>query len=448
MKKNSFFYALTVGALLCTTACNSDQNGEPAPESNDEQVITLAVANDNSVTRGGRELRGDKPGQKIDKVKIILTSTDGAVKWTEELDWATLSKTYENGREAKVVIPKTDKGGFTLVDGTSYKVYAYGYSSENSSYDLTPITGVTTSTTGFGDVKLSLTDEAKTNGMLGDEIFAGSHEVSWSATNHNIEMVLNRQVAGVYGYFEKIPYIETEGGAVGRYLHLVASNPQPSIYFSLLANTDHANKTGVSYVVNGFGGTAGETIIATIDLCDWFGAELKEEVVDGEPAGIIDDANWAKTVGETNAKKYDAGSVFFGKFLIPFARTAGNTFRLVLSTSETSVADPDAVHTWNILLPSNAKQTQEGNKAMVYNGTKFEKDETVDTRSIFNVLRNNLYSIGHRWSDKDDTGDPEDPNDPKPDPDDPDTPQPLNNEQDLLIRVNHNWEAIYRMDIE
>ena len=61
-----------------------------------------------------------------------------------------------------------------------------------------------------------------------------------------------------------------------------------------------------------------------------------------------------------------------------------------------------------------------------------------DGDKVYNVYRNHLYQIGKRGS-----GDT--PTNPGVDPD---KPQPLDKDQELIIKINDQWEFIHDMEIE
>ena len=69
--------------------------------------------------------------------------------------------------------------------------------------------------------------------------------------------------------------------------------------------------------------------------------------------------------------------------------------------------------------------------------------------SIFNVVRNHMYNLGVKPSNGGKTDpDPGNP-DPKPDPDPDkpgtDQPEDLSKSQNLILKVNDNWEAIHKL---
>lgn len=238
---------------------------------------------------------------------------------------------------------------------------------------------------------------------------------------------MNRQVAGTFGYFDKIPYV---AGAAK--LQLVASNGNTGLVlggfnsFDLTGNGT-GNEGHVNYVVNGT--TAAEdNVIYTINLKDWF-----TNVNDVDHDGLIDDTNWAKPAGYTKAT-FAKGSVFGGSFLIPFQKNDNQTFVLQLTNDA-----GDVLKSWAVKLPSTDGQLSEYTLSS-WNSTTSVFDNTPATKDVadkYSVVRNHLYGIGERSLDEPTTPGT-----------DPDKPEPLNKKQELTLRVNDNWEVIHKMELE
>lgn len=131
------------------------------------------------------------------------------------------------------------------------------------------------------------------------------------------------------------------------------------------------------------------------------------------------------------------GSVFGSNFVIPFALTHDK------STMELQLLDDEGniIKFWTVSIPASDvnRDTQNGNVA----------DQSA---SIFNVVRNHMYNLGVKTSNgtttpPDPTNPDPDPNKPDPDKPDPDTDQPedLTKSQNLILKVNDNWEAIHKL---
>lgn len=75
-----------------------------------------------------------------------------------------------------------------------------------------------------------------------------------------------------------------------------------------------------------------------------------------------------------------------------------------------------------------------------------------ESASVFNVVRNHMYNLGVKTSTGTTTPDPTNPTpDPGPDPSDPDPgkdePEDLSKSQNLILKVNDNWEFIHKMEL-
>ena len=433
MKKSYLFSAFAAGMVMLS-ACSNDGDLTGGDESNDAvQQIVLQVANtgEGLQTRAGRPLYSSEAKQSIENVKVFIcdkSNNNNIVKektythWNEDTD----SKVYgkdggAHGREATLTYTGDDK----LPNGT-YTIYAFGYSNNSDYANLTTEMNKLTKNAKFSENTILNLKDGK-----GEEIFAGSTAQFTIDNDHKgftQTVVLNRQVAGTFGYFEKIPYV---AGAAK--LQLVASNGNTGLVlggfnsFDLTGNGS-GNGTNVKYVVNGTT-AATNKVVYTINLKDWF-TDVKDDNYDG----LIDDTKWAKPESYANAE-FARGSVFGGTFLIPFAKvTSENTFVLQLTNDA-----GDVLKSWAVKLPSTDGQLSEytlsswNSETSVFANTP----NTKDVADKYSVVRNHLYGIGKRSLDKPTTPGT-----------DPDKPEPLNKKQELTLRVNDNWEVIHQMELE
>lgn len=434
MKKSYLFSAFAAGMVMLS-ACSSDGDLTGGNESNDavqEIVLQVANAGEGLQTRAGRPLLSSEAKQTIENVKVIICNeSNNIVKektythWNEDTD----SKVYgkdggAHGREATLTYTGDDK----LPNGT-YTIYAFGYSNNSDYEDLTTkISDLTEGKSFSENTILNLK-----NGVKGEEIFAGStaqFEINENQKGFTQTVVLNRQVAGTFGYFDKIPYV---AGATK--LQLVASNGNTGLVLGGFNSFDlTGNGTGndghVNYVVNGTT-AATDNVVYTIDLTKWFKA-----IKDGDNDGLIDaDAdNWNKPTTITGAS-FKTGSVFGGSFLIPFQKNENQTFVLKLVNDE-----GHSLREWAVKLPSGDGQLS--NYTLSYwNSTatapSFTTNSATDVADKYSVVRNHLYGIGERSLDEPTTPGT-----------DPDKPEPLNKKQELTLRVNDNWEVIHQMELE
>lgn len=443
MKKN-YLLGMALMASLSFYSCDKEvvyvQDGNGVESVADgAQIITLQVENggDGLATRAGRPLYSAEAKQTIQNVKLWICDNTGKVVYVKEIsDWntdgSTVYITGGHGRQTTIELKDTDK----LAAGT-YKIYAVGYSS-NSDYTLDAVTSVAKEGTFKENMVLPIKDGA-TN-KIGEEIFAGQMGLTVEQGKGFKEpVVLNRQVAGAFAYVKDIPYME---GA--RYLKLVASAQNKSL---VLGNFNSFDLTGngsgnanVKYVVNGTNGKAGSDtcVISTIDLNKWFTA-----IKDDNKDNLIDAGeNW-KNPYSSDGKghpTFQKGSAFGGEFVIPFAHVDGKqTLTLQLTNAGGKV-----LRSWKVNLGSTDVQL---NQAITYWNRNWDSTITDTSANTYSLVRNHLYGIGTRMNDE---ANPEKPGvDPDPNPENPnDKPESLNNKQELVLKVNDNWEVIHGMELD
>lgn len=411
-----FFYAFAASSLLLS-ACASDNGAENGNEQNEAAVqkITLQVANtgDGLTTRAGRPLNSSEAKQDIQNVKVLVCNPTNEVLYATSVNnWSTTASAYANGMEKQIIIPKDSH----LNQGT-YTVYAIGYSN-NSDYDnLTSITNLEKGGTFTPNTVLTL----KGGATDAEEIFAGE-QTNFVVNNAGADgsIVLNRQVAGAFGYVKDIPYYE---GATK--LVLDASAKNTGLVLGAFNSIDFGgNNAGqsVKYVVNGTTASESKNIF-TINLSDWF-----TDITANDNGIIKVTDNW-----KGDATKYAEGSAFAGKFVIPFAKVDGaQTLTLKLEKADNTV-----LRSWNVNLAADADQVKAAQDFSIWNENAFATNNAQETIHAYSVVRNHLYGIGKRIKDNPD----------KPGVDPGDEPESLK-KQTLTLRVNDNWEVINNMEVE
>lgn len=448
MKKGMFF-ALAASSLLFS-ACSSDDavvSTEGQNEAVQQIVLQVASSGDGLTTRAGRPLYSSQALQTIQNVRVLIYNADTkAIVKDEKKDWKT-STTYTNhGRELTL----TYKGDQRLGEG-NYKVMAVGYSDNSDyTYDLN-VAGKDALTGTYKDITATL----KAN-KVAEEVFAGDAELNINAdkkiTNltsgeeDGLDVTLHRQVAGSFGYFSNIP--ARVNGKDAKTLRLVVRDKNDKLTFNNFNSSfTAAGATGstIKYCVNGSTSTGAPLatdakfkdgsngyVLYSIDLNEWF------KNGDTNHDGLLtEEDGWthADIFKNTTLVK---GSVFGSNFVIPFALTPEK------STMELQLLDAadDIIKTWTVSIPAKDVNTDATNGNVA--------DESP---SIFNVVRNHMYNLGVKPSNGGKTDpDPGNPNpDPKPDPDpdkpDPDKPEDLSKSQNLILKVNDNWEAIHKMEL-
>lgn len=454
MKKN-YLLGMALMASLSFYSCDKEvvyvQDGNGVESVADGvQIITLQVENggDGLATRAGRPLYSAEAKQTIENVKLWICDGAGNVKYVTTIsnwdkDGSTPYTTGGHGRQTTIELKGADK----LAAGT-YKIYAVGYSA-TSDYDLTKVTEVKKTEEGGGKYTFSenmvLPIKGGDTNKIGEEIFAGQMKLTVEkGKGFKKPVVLNRQVAGAFAYVKDIPFMK---GA--KYLKLVASAQNQSLVlgnfnsFDLTGN-GYGNAANVKYVVNGTNGKSGsETyVISTIDLNKWFTA-IKDE--DGD--NLIDAGeNWKNPCRPSSSPAagtyptFQKGSAFGGEFVIPFAHVDGKQTLTLQLTKENG----DSLRSWKVNLGSTDVQL---NQAITYWNSNWDSTITDTSANTYSLVRNHLYGIGTRMNDE---ADPEQPGvDPDPDPENPnDKPESLNNKQELVLKVNDNWEVIHGMELD
>lgn len=452
MKKN-YLLGMALIASLSFYSCDKEvvyvQDGNGVESVADgAQIITLQVENggDGLATRAGRPLFSAEAKQTIENVKLwICDNTGKKVVYVKEIsnwntDGSTVYTTGGHGRQTTIELKDADK----LAAGT-YQIYAVGYSA-TSDYDLTKVTEVKKTEEGEGKYTFSenmvLPIKGDATNKIGEEIFAGQMELTVEQGKGFKEpVVLNRQVAGAFAYVKDIPFME---GA--RYLKLMASAQNESLVlgnfnsFDLTGNGS-GNGENVKYVVNGTSGKSDGDyayVISTIDLNEWF-TTIKDE--DGD--NLIDAGdNWKNpysSIGEGHPT-FQKGSAFGGEFVIPFAHVDGKqTLTLQLTNAGGKV-----LRSWKVNLGSTDVQL---NQTITYWNSNWDSTITDTSANTYSLVRNHLYGIGTRMNDDPGKGTDPDP-DPDPEPTDPDQPESLNNKQELVLKVNDNWEVIHGMELD
>ena len=448
MKKGMFF-ALAASSLLFS-ACSSDDavvSTEGQNEAVQQIVLQVASSGDGLTTRAGRPLYSSEALQTIQHVRVVIyDATTNAIVKDKQLNWKD-SKTYTNhGRQLTL----TYKGDERLGEG-NYKVMAVGYS-DNSDYTYAlDVTGASLTGKTYSDITATLKDGKKD----AEEVFAGDATLTigddkkitnlTSGEEDGLDVTLHRQVAGSFGYFCNIP--ASVNGKAAATLRLVVRGKNDKLTFNNFNSSfTAAGATGstIKYYVNGSTSTGAALatdakfynkedgyVLYSINLNTWFpgGDQNNDGVLNAE------DSNWKHADGvNTQVVK---GSVFGSNFVIPFAYTEGkNTMELQLLDTDNNI-----IKTWTVSIPTSDLNSNKANGA------------TDATASIFNVVRNHMYNLGVKTSNG--TTTPPDPSnpDPKPDPD-PDKPKPgtdqpedLTKSQNLILKVNDNWEAIHKMEL-
>lgn len=478
---------LFVSALAaCTSETPNPADGGNAAENVQKLVINLSDGGDRLTTRAGRPLHSSEPGQWVQHVTLYVTNEQGIVlqKEIDEHVWAN-AVDYSNGKQLEIAFRASE--GEQLPEGT-YTVYAVAFSNPTD-YSISPALKAETKINAISGDEIDESKVCKEVDFTKDfaavlnsgktdaeEIFAGKATVvsttdadrkpcltakpaSEDVAAGDAVITLNRQVAGTIGYFTNIP--AKVGDAVPTRIRLVAANKSDKVWFTNMIGGETETNKNVSWVINGSQSAAlpknayyyssDQTAydayeIYSIDLSQWF----KFDGTDGRATFTACDLDEDGYVGKKDAEKYIKtssnisnfwenpnatteqrlvpGSVFAGRFLIPFSLVSGKeTFELQLLGNETGKPE-QILKSWRVKVSADGK----------HDVTDVEVPTGVivpaaDQDYVYNIYRNHMYSIGTKTSDETTEGD---------------APVDLNRAQDLVITVNSQWQIVHGMELE
>ncbi|CDA43231.1 uncharacterized protein BN693_01207 [Prevotella sp. CAG:5226] len=436
--KKYFISGAMLAGLMSLAACSNDE-GVVADNNGAEQqfTITLASSGDRATRAAAdRTLESEAAGQSIEKVTLVVRSQDdNKVVYTYTLDnWNGTATNYDtngHGKKLTFTIPKADKLG----EG-KYVVTAVGYNEGNYTLSLP----------NKGDVVDKNITATTPTGAEAKEVFAGEKKFNVTADKkidvtdaskaiQSVDVTLHRQVAGAYGYFTSIP--AKIGDTDVASIRMVSRSKNTVLTFGSFNSSFTTTDAKVMYMVNG-SVPAGKTakflngdeanVLFSAKITDWFpgGDENNDGVYDKK------DTNWTQHY----TGSYLKGSVFASNFIVPFSATQGK------STLELQLLDAtgNVLYAWPVKLDaSNAQVGKTGETASANLSDPSTTMGFAETADVFSLFRNHIYSIGiHRQGTT------------NPDKTVPGTDQPtdLSKIQNIVIRVNDNWEALHHMSID
>lgn len=281
MRKQVWFSALAAGVLLFSACKSEDIPAQGGNESaNDQKLVLNLATGGNQASRAGRPLLSSAAGQDIDKLTLFFIKEDGKIALKKEIssaEWHNGATAYNQGMQIEISLKASNEENLTAsTTGTKYTVYAVGYS-EGTAYDNGFLNGTLTKGAAFTQADNFW---AQTAEKTGEEIFAGEAKIT-AIQNSSGEtcliqtpasdaaypaspamavpsIVLNRQVAGVTGYFTNIRTgkMTTGTGLTAKpvKLRLVASGRNNRVKFESLVSDETTTSTTaatVNYVING-----------------------------------------------------------------------------------------------------------------------------------------------------------------------------------------------------
>ena len=486
MKKNYFLGVAAAFGLFAFSSCSSD--GDPISEQEialGDQVIVLDMQDTDVLSTKSRPLysTSNKGAELVTDVQLLVFGYKEANKEYEYVktlpaitNWNNTSSDYAYGRKKELKLGKEnklDKKAFS-----KYIILAVGQDESKVDANLNiPAPFKIAFAAGDKLVKELTTNSWSVNSpwnlasepgngfmqtaaidygtATAGEIFSGvSTPIEFTADGgFSTTVLLKRQVAGVMGYFNRIPATvgkdEAKKTVTGIRLVSAVRNKALDLTIAMKDQADDATygqpvDTQIETVVNGFtldtpdakfinNETANNDAytVYKIDLKEWF--KWKEDTEEWDPTAFIEEQGedgaqllgnvkgWHNALDASNSTNVTVadGSVFAGKFVIPFdnnkkVEAKKNTFELQL------IGENDEVlKAWDVKLDPQSRGEYDADK-------------------VYSIYRNHLYQVGKRGS-----GDtPTDPGK------DPDKPQPLDKDQELIIKINDQWEFIHNMEIE
>lgn len=501
MRKQVWFSALAAGVLLFSACKSEDIPAQGGNESaNDQKLVLNLATGGNQASRAGRPLLSSAAGQDIDKLTLFFIKEDGNIALKKEIssaEWHNGATAYDKGMQIEISLKASNEENLPASpDGTKYTVYAVGYS-EDTDYDNGFLNGALTKGVAFTQADNFW---AQTKEKTGEEIFAGEAKITAIQNSSNEtcliqtpesnatypdspamavpSIVLNRQVAGVTGYFTNIRTGKMTTGtgltAEPVKLRLVASGRNNRVKFENLVSGETTSTT-VNYVINGaqnsdLGNAKVDArflnssendayVVYEVNLADWFKySDAQTETGEGvlaERSSFADcDLNGDGVVGFEDAVYYVYGKKPSDEELknwstdlkgengknklsdfwaIPTSNkgqqlVAGSVFageflipfaqKAGKNTFELQLLDKvgQILDHWNVRIPEDEMYTST-NVPSPSTGTIISATYDIST-SIYNVFRNHVYSLGLKAQDTDNGGpvDPTDPTTPEPDP--------------------------------
>ena len=456
MKQKFFLGALMAGMAVFTACSSDDEMVMPAgvgEADGDVQEIVLQVANDGLVAkRGGRPLYSSEAAQDVDEVWVYAIRRDAAntllqdkVVLAKKVTW-TDAATYtdQDGDGTKKTVRLTGENEILPAGEYEFVAYAHKVNGANANtYTYSSAAwnaGITE-----GSEPAYATIVATTTGD-GEEVFAGGTQANVTVTETENEegdkvtsgfaatILMARQVAGGFGYFTDIPSYEKKA----KTLRLLASMKNTQVEFKdfnfstpdgaadFVADPDYVvnGKTAATADANFNGSETNDAYqIYSIDLDDWFpNGDVNNDGLLNKDDKAAGDGNWViPSEYSDNGVKFKSGSVFAGKFIIPFAAQKGKVTMQLQLLDEGGIV----LKSWDVTLPSSEVKDA-------------VEDDVTESTTTYSIVHNHMYNVGKKMEAK-----PDDP-----DTDNDDDPESLILQQELQLKVMSNWEMLHQMGLE
>lgn len=427
--KRQFLGALLFAGTLAFTACQNetviylDENGNPIENVLGADEILISVTNTSANSRAARPVGSSAAANNVNKVSIRVYKDGADVTATVlgvtnyEMDWS--GPTGEG-------VPTTDRYASQILKlnkleaSSTYRIVAYGYNetagytiAENASGDFTASAGT------LADYTLP-------------ELFAGELTITTDDSNKisstTKEVLLERQVAGMIGYFENVPVCLLNAQAT----------PTKVKYVRVYANAETIGfnfESPVTETYNGLNGIAGQVtpdkdnkyLLMEFDMSSIAG-DYNSQAASLDNLGKVYTMKTA--VADRLAKGYTDpgslalkdGSMFGGRYILPYSAHVGSQ----TITIELQDENNKALKTLNVNTTAGAI-------------SGYSSDATT---SQYDIRRNNFYSIGKKYetdsTEGPDGGDTDD---------DDDKPIDLSTSNEIIVTINDAWDVLHDMTV-
>lgn len=419
--RKTYLGALLLAGTLAFTACQNetiiylDENGNPIENVLGTNEILISVTNTSANSRAVRPVGSSAAANNVDKVsiKVYKNDTDDVTtavlpNGTDVMDWSgpTGEGLPTTDREVSKVLKMKN-----LEAGATYRIVAYGYNNETG-YEIT------------ASASDAFTASA---GTLADytlpELFAG--ELEFTTTDDgkipagSKQVYLERQVAGMIGYFENVPVClpgENASPTQVKYVKVYANAETTGFKFSSLAND--LNGTGSNGTPDKTESAINKYLLMMFDMSSIASNYNNYSTVDADDLGEV------YTMGQNPyATGYTAprdlqlkeNSMFGGRYILPYSQH----FESQTITIELQAANGDVLKTLKVNTTGESISGQ-----------------TDATTSQYDIRRNNFYSIGKKYKTDSTDGT------------DPDEPIDLSTSNEVIVTINDAWDVLHDMTVE
>lgn len=447
--RRQFLGALLFAGTLAFTACQNetiiyvDENGNPIENvelKEGEGLLKINLSNTSADSRAARPVGSSAAANNVNTVKVYVYSSTTNNDSDYTLDTKAQLKSVQEGISiSKGIITITSYEGEVehknnyseiphdvatikltgLTAGYYYKFVAVGYNASKAGgenpYKEPTFTSFSTITS------------AEKTGYGVEELFAGVTATATQATekaNFTTTPTVNmeRQVAGMLGYFEKIP--TNIDGTVVKFVKVYANKGFKEFSYPSLEDFNGDANSAVSE-------NNGKTELLSFDMSaiatNWNNDSPSEgnytfaDCSSGLSAGATASqaAPLATDYKAPAGLRLKEGSIFGGCYIIPYDKH----YDAQTLTVELQNANGEALRTLNVTTTQKPTDVSEG---------------SLDGAHAYDIRRNNFYSIGQKFkTDSTDGGDEDD-----------DKPIDLSGNTDIVVTINDAWEVLHNMGVE